>query len=807
MDSHVQLALVIDDDQGAHALYHEILGALGCKVEVCAEGAKGADALARRSYDLIVLNPQAPGVGIDILVLAHRQPSPPALLVLAAIPDVEETAPEWANGMLYKPFAGVALRNAASAAIDDRLARAKTAHAGGPPRRADIVVLYQQIAHLLLARSGADRISLMLWSNGSDRVTVAAAAGAPFAIPGDTSAPLNDSISGWVVRHAEPLLIEPDGDLPFDLLGIWRGGSLQSGMCVPLVARGQVIGVLAAARRRSRMPFVAQDLERLLVVAVQVASVLDMAQQQWQSQRRAHYLARLGNLGAVLVATLDESQVLRQTVEHLRAGLPHTRGYIFLREHQSPWFDSMIPLGEPLLAPPTPDELRDEPGMAGLTLSDGAPRLRYDVVGAPDLPAWERALVDPMAPSLLCVSLKTANGVYGAIELAGEGEPLDDDELQFVVAVATLAAASIEKARYHTQVAQSEARYHALFEHAGAAMFVIDPLAAAIVGANPAAERMSGYSQAELQMIAPARLIAPGGPGRPAGPVSELFSGAVPEGEGVLRTRSGFSVPVSLSVAEIDHDGPRRLLLIARNIAEQQRQSQRQAQAEKLAGMARLTAAIAHEINNPLQALHNTLHLLLNRSFTEEKRDRLLNMAQMEVDRLTTLVRRMLELHRPASEDMRPVSVHGLLEGALAGAASQLQQHRVLIQREWAEQLPWVLGIGGHLKQVFQDLATNAVDAMPDGGQLVIRTRLEEVAGATPRVLVEFADSGPGLSDGEAHLIFEPFYSTKRGATGLGLSISYSIVERHGGSISVSSSSDGTTFQVALPAAILPALV
>jgi two-component system NtrC family sensor kinase len=263
---------------------------------------------------------------------------------------------------------------------------------------------------------------------------------------------------------------------------------------------------------------------------------------------------------------------------------------------------------------------------------------------------------------------------------------------------------------------------------------------------------------------------------------------------------------VAIGAALLTLDETPEVLLIARNIAEQQRQSQRLAQGEKLAGMARLTAAVAHEINNPLQALHNTLHLLLNRAFVEEKRERLLAMAQMEVDRLTTLVRRMLELHRPTSEDMRPVSVHGLLEGALAGSAGQFQQHRVLIERDWAEQLPWVLGIGGHLKQVFQDLAINAAEAMPDGGRLTIRTRLEEVAGATPQVLVEFADSGPGLSDGEAHLIFEPFYSTKRGNTGLGLAISYSIVERHGGSLSVSSSSQGTTFRVALPAAVLPAI-
>jgi two-component system NtrC family sensor kinase len=262
-------------------------------------------------------------------------------------------------------------------------------------------------------------------------------------------------------------------------------------------------------------------------------------------------------------------------------------------------------------------------------------------------------------------------------------------------------------------------------------------------------------------------------------------------------------VPVSIAVSKLTIASAEYLLLAVRNMTEAHRQAQQLAQAEKLAGMTRLTASIAHQINNPLQALHNTLHLLLSRSFTEEKRERLLGMAQMEVDRLTVLVRRMLELHRPTNDDMRLVSIHSLLEGVIAGAAPQLQQHHVSIERDWAERLPWVNGIGGHLKQVFQDLVTNAAEAMPNGGRLVVCTRLEEGANGQPppRVLVEFVDNGPGIPEGETQLIFEPFYTTKGTNTGLGLAISHSIIERHGGTLTVSSGTAGTTFRVVLPVA------
>ena len=334
---------------------------------------------------------------------------------------------------------------------------------------------------------------------------------------------------------------------------------------------------------------------------------------------------------------------------------------------------------------------------------------------------------------------------------------------------------------------QTEGLYQALFQHAGDAMFLIDVATMAIAAANPAAEHLSGYAQSELRGLAATSLITP------------VLSGSLRQYDGALRLRDGQSLPVSIGVSEGVFDTTPFVLIIIRDIGEQQRQFER----EKLAGMGRLTASIAHEINNPLQALHNTLHLLLSRPFPDEKRERLLSMAQIEVERLAILVQRMLELHRPSSKDMRPVSVHGLLESALAGAASTLQQHHVSVERDWAERLPWVIGIGGHLRQVFVDLAVNAVDAMPGGGRLIIRTRMEDgtYEGAAPRVLVEFADSGPGIPESEAQRIFEPFYTHKKNGSGLGLAISYSIVERHGGILSVSSSGNGTIFRVALPVA------
>src|SRR5581483_6404165 len=97
--------------------------------------------------------------------------------------------------------------------------------------------------------------------------------------------------SGWVIRHAEPLLLEPDAELPFDLQSAWRNGAIRSGICAPLLVRGQVLGVLAIARRAGRSPFMGADLDRLVEQAAAVASLIEHARLHSAHQRRAERMA------------------------------------------------------------------------------------------------------------------------------------------------------------------------------------------------------------------------------------------------------------------------------------------------------------------------------------------------------------------------------------------------------------------------------------------------------------------------------------------------------------------------------------
>lgn len=236
----------------------------------------------------------------------------------------------------------------------------------------------------------------------------------------------------------------------------------------------------------------------------------------------------------------------------------------------------------------------------------------------------------------------------------------------------------------------------------------------------------------------------------------------------------------------------------ARQRAIELEQSQAQLiQVEKLAAMGRLAASIAHELNNPLQAIQNCLHLVLKRPLPEPKRRQYLEMAQEEVERLIGIVQGMLEFYRPSKGQRAPIDTNTVVENVLALAAKQLQHGQVTVHQRLAPNLPPLEAVSDQLKQVFLNIVINAVEAMPEGGDLYVDTRL------TPDgrwITVSFTDTGIGLSPEEQANIFEPFYTTKTKGTGLGLSVSYGIIERHGGSIEVHSQpGQGSRFTVKLP--------
>jgi signal transduction histidine kinase len=218
-------------------------------------------------------------------------------------------------------------------------------------------------------------------------------------------------------------------------------------------------------------------------------------------------------------------------------------------------------------------------------------------------------------------------------------------------------------------------------------------------------------------------------------------------------------------------------------------------QAEKLAATGRLAASLAHEINNPLQAIHNCLHLVVNRPLTDDKKKYYLGLAQAEAERLITLVQRTLEFYRPSQGRLIAAEVNHLIENVLALSSKRLEHGKVQVRAQLRPDLPPVIVVPDQLTQVLLNLIINAVEAMPDGGVLTITSAQRD-----GWLAIEVQDTGAGLTPDQAARIFEPFYTTKADGTGLGLAVSYGIIRQHGGRLEVHSAPhQGTTFTVLLP--------
>ncbi len=236
--------------------------------------------------------------------------------------------------------------------------------------------------------------------------------------------------------------------------------------------------------------------------------------------------------------------------------------------------------------------------------------------------------------------------------------------------------------------------------------------------------------------------------------------------------------------------------------AELERSQSQLIQAEKMAAVGRLAASIAHELNNPLQAVQNSLHLARHPNMDEAGRERYLRLVEEEVQRLVLIVHRMLDFYRPSSSLRGKIDVNEAVANALAIANKRLQQANIHVIARLSETLPPVKGSTNQLTQVFLNIIINAIEAIDGqkagGGTLWVATAYHA---DHHQVVTAFRDSGPGIAPEIKAQLFEPFFTTKATGTGLGLAISYGIVKRHGGTIEVESpQGGGATFIVRLPA-------
>ncbi len=256
---------------------------------------------------------------------------------------------------------------------------------------------------------------------------------------------------------------------------------------------------------------------------------------------------------------------------------------------------------------------------------------------------------------------------------------------------------------------------------------------------------------------------------------------------------------LALEKAQLYRDSQRQLEKLLSVLDELGRTQAQLIHSEKLASLGVLAGGVAHEINNPLMVILGRTELMLMDGSTGDETTKNLETIRHETERIGHIVQNLLTFSRKSrQEKIESVDVNEVLDRTLTLSEHQLTVGNVKVHKQLDQELPSVDANAGQLQQVFMNLIINAYHAMPDGGQLTVKT------GTVPedRVFIEIADTGCGISPEDINRIFDPFFTTKEEGqgTGLGLAVSRNIIDNHGGEIGVHSKvGTGTTFRVVIP--------
>jgi len=253
------------------------------------------------------------------------------------------------------------------------------------------------------------------------------------------------------------------------------------------------------------------------------------------------------------------------------------------------------------------------------------------------------------------------------------------------------------------------------------------------------------------------------------------------QGNLVQKTKDGIEIVVACRKT-MNHEGD-AVLEVSRDITSQLQAEEILRETEKLAAMGRVAGIIAHEVNNPLAAITNTLYLVRNHPSLDDTARHFADLAEQELQRVSHITRQTLSFYRESRQPMA-VNLSEVLDDVIELQASVVHSSQIRVQKRYSN-APIVHGFPGELRQVFLNLVGNAIQAMPSGGILRVSAReatdrAQQRCGTTISVL----DTGVGIRPEDAKRLFQPFFSTKSTkGTGLGLWISKGIMQKYGGGI------------------------
>lgn len=613
---------------------------------------------------------------------------------------------------------------------------------------------------------------------------------------------VGEGLFGGIITESEPRLITNLDDAPPALR---NAGSGEAMAAVPLRSKGKVLGILFVVAREAGQldAFAFQFLTMLgdqIGVAIENARLLNMLKlQQTKLIQRHRQMIAMNLVAKIVNRSFDLDTIMEESLESALEVMDMDMGWIQLLDDEG-----LLQIGPSRGLPPetvaalTPLVLGE--GIAGQVAETGKAIVVSDVPN--DLRMAAPAIAKAGVRTLLSLPLGAQGRIVGVMNLASYEEyHVSQEKLMLALSIGDQIGVAIDKARLFRALEESRREWETTFSALQDGIAIVDR-DFRIVRVN--------RTLANTFNMTPEDMLGK--------PCCQVFYGkSLPQQpwcrcRQVLATRKVTSIETDQLQAPgiydirldplMDNNGDLIGVIHSfRNITETRQLRNLMAQNEKLIALGRLAASVAHEVNNPLFSIGNCLTLLEDSTPSDDPNHTFIRLAQSELNRMGETVERMLDFARPTHEPREPTGINYLLTNALLLTEKHMDYSKVAAITDLVPNPPLLYASGNQLTQVFINLILNAIEAMPDGGELRVSACLVE-EGGRDNIELEFADTGVGIPPEHMERIFEPFFSTKQEVkgVGLGLAISYGIVKGHGGTITVSSQEGkGTTFTIRLP--------
>jgi PAS domain S-box-containing protein len=647
------------------------------------------------------------------------------------------------------------------------------------------------------------------------------------------------TIAPQVVRERRPIVVDDAAAHPGIHQEYQRYFAPRSLIAAPVLLRGEPLGVLVVDEHRKDRRFTATDVERVTAVANQLAVAIENARLYAEARDRLREVTTVIDVARVVSSSLDLEEVLGAGAEHLMRTLEASACTILLLDARGGDLRRAAARGQPI----GPDRVpSDVPSLPREALEARAP-----VVGRGG----------PVA-AILAVPLHVRDVPVGVALVAGAtaDRVFTPGELARANAIASQLAVAVDNARLYSETRRRAEELGLLHEVGRSLVETLDIQQLLERGVHNLA-RIVDAPHASLLLVAPdgrsveVRAIAGThslhlGMRLPLDPPESSLAALVfqrrepvviedalvdsrvnPRLRAQTGSRGYLGLPLVVrertigAVIIMEPRGPRRFtpaeveraaaianqLAVAvenarlyedlrKSYAELERAQHRLIQRERLAALGELSAVVAHEVRNPLGVIFNSLGSLRRLVRPTGDAKLLLDIVGEEADRLNRIVGDLLDFARPSTPELRPEPLDRVVDEAVGAALAQ-RPPGVEVARETDPAVPLVPMDARLVRQAVLNVAVNAVQAMPRGGRITVRTRR-----AGESVVLEIEDTGAGIPDEVRARIFEPFFTTKASGTGLGLAVVKRIVEGHGGAVAVANRPGaGAVFALSFPLA------